>query len=224
LAPIVDNPERVALRRRTQALLRALARRYPVAVLSGRRESDIRRRIKATGVWVAAGHDARWLDGSRPLDEIRADVAAWQLTAVRALRFRRDIQIEPKELALALHYRQAVDEVEALRAISAAVGSLKGARLLFGNRVVNIIPPGTLSKAAVLTRIRRDFACDTILYVGDDEEDEEVFRLRRVLPVLGIRVGEASTTAARFWVPKQRDVDRLLRHLCALRREVPPAQ
>ena len=223
LAPIVEDPVRVALRPRTKALLRALARRYPVAVLSGRRELDVVHRVEGTGVWIATGHDARWLDGSRPLDEIRADVASWERTASRALRVRHDIQIEPKEFALALHYRQAVDEDEALRAISAAVGSLTGARLVFGHRVVNIMPFGTLSKAAVLTRIRRDFACDTILYVGDDEEDEEVFRLTRALPVLGVRVGETRSTAARFWVPQQRDVDRLLRHLCALRREVLPA-
>jgi trehalose 6-phosphate phosphatase len=223
LAPIVHDPEHVALRPRTQALLRAVARRYPIAVLSGRRESDITRRIKGTGVWVAAGHDARWIEGSRPLDDVRAQVASWQETAARALRLRRDIQIEPKEFALALHYRQAADPDEALRAITTAVGSLEGARIVFGNHVVNVIPPGTLSKAAVLTRICRDFACDTILYVGDDEEDEEVFRLGRVLPMFGVRVGEANKTAARYCLPKQRDVDRLLRQLCDLRGEGLPA-
>jgi trehalose 6-phosphate phosphatase len=85
--------------------------------------------------------------------------------------------------------------------------------------VVNLLPPGAPHKGVALERARRQLGCDTALYVGDDETDEDVFGLDQPGQLLGIRVGRREASRASYFVRDQRRVDDLLRALVALRRE-----
>ena len=107
--------------------------------------------------------------------------------------------------------------VTALRAIDAAVSDLPGARRIGGKLVVNLVPEGAPTKGAALECARRLLTCDTALYVGDDETDEEVFGAMRAGRLLSVRVGPAEESRASFRLERQSQIDGLLRQLIALR-------
>jgi trehalose-6-phosphatase len=57
---------------------------------------------------------------------------------------------------------------------------------------------------------------DRVIFVGDDVTDELAFRARLRGGVM-VRVGRSTSSAARWFVPRRADVDRLLRELVRLR-------
>jgi trehalose-6-phosphatase len=68
-----------------------------------------------------------------------------------------------------------------------------------------------------MRQARRLFACDTALYVGDDDTDEDAFGSDHPSRVLSIRIG-SRPSKARFRLRRQSDIDSLLTALRELRR------
>jgi len=97
---------------------------------------------------------------------------------------------------------------------------LRGARRLGGRLVVNVLPKDAPNKGTALERARRLLVCDTALYVGDDDTDEDVFATISSARLLSVRVGAAAATRAKFCLKHQGEIDRLLRRLAALRPQV----
>jgi trehalose 6-phosphate phosphatase len=90
-------------------------------------------------------------------------------------------------------------------------------RRLSGKLVVNLLVPDAPHKGLALERERAHFACDTVVYVGDDETDEDVFQLDRPGRLLSIRVGQKRSSAASYYIRNRAEIDRLLETLIALR-------
>jgi trehalose 6-phosphate phosphatase len=109
----------------------------------------------------------------------------------------------------------------AREAILVAASSLGGARLIGGKQVVNILPPNAPHKGTALERAMAQLGCETAVYVGDDDTDEDVFRLAEPGRLLAIRVGAKAQSAAPFHLVSQREVDDLLRALLACRSRGP---
>jgi trehalose 6-phosphate phosphatase len=86
-----------------------------------------------------------------------------------------------------------------------------------GKETINLLPPGVGNKGVALQYAMRAFACSHAIYVGDDQTDEDAFRIADSAPVLGIRVGPSADTRAAFYLETQEDVDRLLERLVDLR-------
>jgi trehalose 6-phosphate phosphatase len=126
------------------------------------------------------------------------------------------IVLEEKRYSLTVHYRHARDTARARKAIAAAARTLRDARLVDGTFATNILPRGGPDKGVALQLARRVFACDTAIYVGDDETDEPAFASGSVDRLLSVRVG-AGPSHARYRLTSQADIDRLLRALIALR-------
>ena len=83
---------------------------------------------------------------------------------------------------------------------------LEDARVFGGKEVVNILPKGAPDKGIALDRERVRLHCGAAVYVGDDETDEDVFKMDVPDQILGIRVGFKGDSAARFYVPDQEAV------------------
>jgi trehalose 6-phosphate phosphatase len=126
--------------------------------------------------------------------------------------------IEDKGLSLAVHYRGARNEGQARARILAAAAPLGEARLMGGKQVLNILPAGAPHKGMALERERNRLGCDTAVYVGDDETDEDVFALDRPRQLLAIRVGRARSSSARYYIRTQAEIDGLLQSLLAFGR------
>jgi len=82
-----------------------------------------------------------------------------------------------------------------------------------GKRVLNVVPTGAPDKGMALARLTRRGGFERVLFVGDDDTDEDVFRRDLGVESVGVRVGRHSKSAARYYLRRQSDVDRLLERL-----------
>lgn len=215
LAPIVADPTAARMRASTRLLLQELSRLYPCVVISGRSRADTLRKTRSIALVEVFGNH-----GLEP-----GNVAhyAKQVSAIlpqlrRQLRGVVGIDIENKRLSVSVHYRRVRDKRVALAAIRAAIAELTvPLRVIPGKQVVNLLPKGAPDKGQALSNARRTLRVDRALYVGDDITDEDVFSSRQH-GLLGVRIGQSRSSAAGYFLRNQREIDRLLKQLIALRR------
>lgn len=215
LAPIVSDPDRASMRETTRRLLARIAERYPCVVISGRSRKDVGRWLEGIPLkQIVGNHGVEPWEATRPLmDEVRrcAPRLDERLSSVKGVR------IENKVYSISVHYRQSREKKKALAAILEAARGLGPVRVIGGKQVVNILPLGAPHKGLALERERERLRCDTAMYLGDDQTDEDVFSLDQPGRLLGIRVGTSRASQAPFFVRGQASVDDLLARLLSLR-------
>lgn len=223
LSPLARRPALARLPAATRGLLERLAGnpRVLLAVVSGRRLSDITRRVGLGGLHYSGNHGL----------EIRGPGLAWRHPAARkaagllrrlAARLARlpgdfpGVQLENKGLSLSVHYRQLDPALApALRRfVAGELRSFSGSLALSqGKMVWEIKPRVRWNKGHALLRIARARRrSGLVLFIGDDRTDEEGFRVlgRRAVTV---RVGPVRRSRARFILRRQAEVLPLLRFL-----------
>ena len=215
LAPIVSTPRKARMRTRTRQLLAAVAQRYPCVVISGRARDDVTARVSSIPVWHVAGNHGLEPWGEEALYATR--VRSWVRTLRRGLAGVEGVTIEDKTYSVTLHFRQAKRKDLARRAVTDVLRLLRGARIIGGSEALNVVPRGAPHKGQALERARRLLACDTAIYVGDDETDEDAFAAGRSDRLLSVRIGNARRSCATYRLRDQREIDRFLRRLLALR-------
>jgi len=215
LAPIVREPEAAAMRPRTAAMLAKVAKLYPCAVISGRSRADVMAKVDAIPLRAIFGNHG--MEPSPNLRTWRRLAARWHAQLASSLPPIAGVVIENKGVSLAVHYRKARARAAARRLILIAAAALPGARIVEGKMVVNALPAGAPDKSTALTSLCKRLRCDSAIYVGDNENDEDVFALARQGRLLGIRVGRSQHTQAAYFVPNQVAVDRLLVQLIEAR-------
>jgi trehalose 6-phosphate phosphatase len=221
LAPIVVDPQAAQMRPGTRELLVRAARLYPTVVLSGRTRADTRRRVAGVPLQEVIGnHGAEDAAGDRLARG--APSRRWRRELEPVVAAHPGVFIEDKKFSLSIHYRQSRHKKRARAAILATVaeiGRREAVRVMGGKQVVNLLPEGAPHKGIALERARARLGCDTALYVGDDETDEDVFALDQPGRLLGVRVGERAASHADYYLRGQREIDALLRTLIQARTE-----
>ncbi len=215
LAPIAPTPAQARMRASTRRLLKRTATLYPCVVISGRSLADITRRLAGIPLWSIAGNH-----GVEPWDAATGyatRVRGWTDLLARRLPPRSGVVVENKRYSVAVHYRNAQDRRRARRAIDDAIADIRGARIVGGKAAVNLVPRGAPHKGIALERARRLLACDTAIYVGDDDTDEDAFRAAPSARLLSIRVGRARRSSADHYLKNQAEIDDLLSALVAMR-------
>ena len=215
LAPIVSAPRKARMRARTRQLLVAVAQRYPCVVISGRARDDVSSRVGSVPVWHVSGNH-----GLEPWGEdasYAARVRDWVRHLHKKLALLEGVVVEDKTYSVTVHYRCAKQKRRAMRAVTAAVRALRGARVIGGNEAVNVVPRGAPHKGEALERARRLLACEKAIYVGDDDTDEDAFAAARPDRLLSVRIGSTRRSRARYRLKDQRQIDRFLRALLTLR-------
>jgi trehalose 6-phosphate phosphatase len=215
LAPIVRDPDRAAMRDLTQRLLVEVAERYPCIVISGRSRPDVGRWLSGVPLQQVVGnHGIEPWQATRPLmDEVRRCAPLLG----ECLASFRGVHIEDKSFSISVHYRRSREKRKALAAILEAARGLGPVRVIGGKQVVNILPEGAPHKGVALEKERERLGCDTAIYVGDDQTDEDVFALDQPGRLLSIRVGARKGSLASYYVRNQAAVDTLLDVLIGLR-------
>jgi trehalose 6-phosphate phosphatase len=218
LAPIIVDPNAAQMRARTRVLLARAATLYPTVVISGRTRADTRRRLEGVALREVIGnHGAERTDvDAREGPAVRR----WRLALGARLAELPGVFIESKGLSLSVHYRQSRQKKRARAAILAGAAELarrEPLRIVGGKQVVNLVSEDAPHKGVALERARARLGCDTALYVGDDETDEDVFALDQPGRLLGVRVGTRAGSHAAFFLRGQGEIDQLLRVLIRAR-------
>lgn len=215
LAPIADHPDKAGMRKRTRDLLRRVAKLYPCVIVSGRDRASVLKKLNGVHVaGVLGNHGAE--SGRTPGS--RSNVKRWKAALEHEFDLLPGIWIEEKESSLSIHYRLCSQKTEARRRILAAAAKLKNVRVFGGKDVVNVMGKLAPHKGDALAAERDRLQCNWVLYLGDDENDEDAFALAgNTVPV---RVGRKQHTHARYYLRTQTEIDDLLELLVQLRKAV----
>ena len=217
LAPIVADPALARMRDSTRELMWELTRLYPVIVISGRAQADALKKVRGVGVLEVVGNHG--LEPRHRTSRFAAEVQRWLPALEWCASAFKGVTVEDKIFSVAVHYRHCREKKKARAAILAVTEKLGNVRIIGGKQVLNVLPKGAPHKGLALERERQRLRCDTAIYVGDDETDEDVFALDQPGRLLTIRVGQKRHSAASYCIPNQRAMDQLLRALVDDRRE-----
>ncbi|MGI4850257.1 MAG: trehalose-phosphatase [Janthinobacterium lividum] len=220
LAPIVSQPDAAGLPELVRQHLQRLQRFAPVAILTGRSLADIRQRAGFNADYLIGNHGMEGLPGwenrAREFEAVCRDWHA-QIGSVMSdpLRFEPGLQLEDKRFSLSMHYRHVHNtQLAQTRLLELFDTLVPPARIIGGKFVYNLLPRGAVDKGWALQELMRLSGAASVVYVGDDVTDEDVFRLTRP-DLLTIRVGHADTSAAQFFVDSYDDITGLLDMLIA---------
>jgi trehalose-phosphatase len=227
LTPIVDDPRDAWLSRPIRDHLAALAAadRVYVTILSGRSIEDLFARVGVPELIYAGCHG---LEIEGPGLAFRHAAAEARRPAMRELvqTLRRRVasipgaMIEPKNLSVAVHYRNVAPQVlERFETeVARTIGERSGLRLLGGRKVVEVLPTLGWDKGQGALWIRDALLAAGIrnvvtLCLGDDITDEIAFS---ALPpdAITVRVG-IGPSSARYRLDGIADVEQLLGQLVA---------
>jgi len=222
LAGIQKNPNSIRLPEKSRRLLAGLAEAgATVGVISGRRVEDIARRVGLEGIWYSGAHgfflrdpDGRTIAFATPVEQARV-AAATRLLAAK-LRGARRIRLERKVATLTIHYRGASPSVteSAARAVFEVAARCR-LHVQAGKRSWELLPNVTVNKWTSIRRILKLSALRasrpyTMIYLGDDTTDENVFEH---MTGISIAVGRRQKTAAKFYVHSRREAEQFLERL-----------
>ncbi len=222
LAPLVADPDAVLLPATVQAQLQALQQRAPVGIVTGRALADVRPRLAFMPDYLIGNHGLEGVPGvsaeaaMASQAALLAQVAHWK-AALEAVLMQLDpgIVIEDKHYSLSLHYLHARDHAQAAQALRACMAALSPVpRIITGKYLFNVLPAEAGDKGSAVQALLTTAGLGHALYVGDDQTDEDVFRL----PLRGlftVHVGTDSDSAAQWCLHDHLEVARLLDWLVA---------
>ncbi len=229
LAPLVADPDAVLLPAAVRSQLQALQQRVPVGIVTGRALADLRPRLAFVPDYLIGNHglegvpagaadagDTGNTGAAASPAELLAQVARWkaQLEPVVA-QLDPGIVIEDKHYSLSLHYLRARNREQAAQALRARIAALSPTpRIIAGKLLFNVLPAEAGDKGSAVQALLAATGLSQALYVGDDQTDEDVFRLAQP-GLFTIHVGAAADSAAQWCLHDYREVARLLDWLVA---------
>ncbi len=219
LAPLAERPSAARMGARSRRLLGRLSAhpRAAVAVLSGRALGDVERRVALPGLYYGGSHG---LEVKGPGFRFQHPGAYLTLPAVvETERWARMVfrgvpgaEVESKGLSLAVHERRIPPRSFDLfhrrfRALLAGPG--RPLIWLRGRSVWEGMPPVDWDKGRAAELIFRHVGARSVLAVGDDATDEDMFRAAKGRG-FSVRVAPVGPTAADYALPSVKDVPAFL--------------
>jgi trehalose 6-phosphate phosphatase len=226
LTPIVSRPDKAVLTDSTRAILRTLAAKIPVAILSGRELEDVRERVAIDGIVYAGSHG---FDIAGPRGLRRQEATEFLPVLDEAEKELREklagiagALVERKCFSIAAHYRN-VNETDFLRmerVVSEIAARHRELRRIDGKKVYELLPniDWDKGKAAlwVLEHLRLERPNARPIYIGDDRTDEDAFRALEQRGIGVLVSEEPKPTAASYSLGNPSEVERFLRKLVAI--------
>jgi trehalose-phosphatase len=187
LTPIVGNPEDAVLDDDVRRLVASLARRCPVAIVSGRDLADVRERVGLDDVYYAGSHGFEIAGPAGPMYtpgaalETLPDLDEAEAALRAALASIDGALVDRKRFSIAVHYRLVAEEDAAAveRAVDAAIAAHPRLRKGRGKKVIELQPDVDWHKGAavrwLLGALHLDAPDVVPLYLGDDVTDHDAF-------------------------------------------------
>jgi trehalose 6-phosphate phosphatase len=218
LVDIAPHPHAVIIPPDLGVLLEALGSRLggALALVSGRPLADLDLFLPGLRVAVAAEHGGLFrFHPEGPIERLplRRPPAAWREAAERLAASHPGLLYEPKEGSFVIHYRDAPERREEVRAaLARLIEGAEGFDLLPSHMAWEVRPKGANKAAAVRFLMSRPpFAGRIPIFIGDDVTDEEGMEAARALAGLGLRVPETfgSPAGVRAWLASLLEEGRL---------------
>jgi trehalose-phosphatase len=208
LAPIADHPDATGMRAPTRRLLEALACRYPCVVIGARPRAELHERLASVDPVLVLGCSGRRGAGRR------RQVQSWLTVLRTTIGDNAGIDVQDHGLWLAVHHDRTSRAESLILDIAAR---LRGARVALAPAQVRVLPADAPRPGASLLALCRESRADSLVHLGDDLADEDLFPLRRVSSLLQICVAPHRPTRAQFCLGAQGEVDDLLEGLVGRR-------
>ena len=192
LTPIVGHPDQAELAKGTKSLLADLSG-LPhtfVCIVSGRAYRDVRRKVGVDGIIYAGNHGmeikGKGLSFSvRDSKKIVKEVSEICRNLNQSLKGIAGVWVENKGLTASVHYRlaESKDAQKAKSIVFPMMTSYARLKLARGKKVWEIRPHVDWNEGKAISYVLD--AClkeswrskSAVVYVGDDQTDEDVFRL-----------------------------------------------
>ena len=205
LAPIVANPSDSAMTQGLSPVLSRIASRVSVlALVSGRPAAFLADRTDIDGARLLGVYGTQeWRDG-RAVP--RAEIAEWEpalddargrITA--ALVDHPGVRFEDKDLAVAVHWRQAPDHAAAagyVEQLLTDIAAATGLAVEPGKLVMELRPPLAWDKGTTVALLLEQHQVVLPVYAGDDLGDLAAFRAVRSAGGITIAVEHGEETPA----------------------------
>ena len=218
LARLRPRPEQVSMDGSARQALASLARstRFRVWVISGRRQADVRARIRIPGIRYLGLHGWEGRGGALA-EETRRGLTCLLSRLKVALADVPGLWIEDKEYAFAIHYNGVAEPcVVPARAILDSITEpyLQRFRIECGKNVWEVLPRELEDKgAAVKQQLALVRGRSIAVYLGDDQVDEPAFAALR--SGVTVHVGSPSRSQALYRLSGVAEVRTFLRRLCS---------
>ncbi len=204
LTPIVERPDDAVISDDMRRVVRALAERCSVCVVSGRDRVAVQQLMGLHNLIVAGSHGFDiWSPeegtierevGSGGLTDLLGNVAEQLRDAVGGID---GAEVEPKKASVAVHVRRVAEaqRPSVVRAVDAVVAAHRDElRVIQGKMVYDILPRVDWDKGQAVLYLLEALGLnrhDVVpVYLGDDVTDEDAFRALRGRGI-GIFVGRA---------------------------------
>ena len=218
LAPIRPRPELAVLDDAARNLLERLSRdpRFSVAVISGRKLSDLKARVKLKNILYAGNHGLELEGPVFSVTHAKARSSRKVLQAVKAAlepltKIFTGSFIEDKGLTLTYHHRLMPSALDGWMSKSIS-GNITpwtgngGVRVHKGKKTLEVRPAVNWDKgSAVNWLLLREDPESYPIYIGDDRTDESAFKALKGRGVT-VRVGRNRRSSARYFVKSPREV------------------
>jgi trehalose-phosphatase len=231
LTPIVKRPEDAIISDGMKTVLQECAKKFKVAVVSGRDMDDLKSKVGIDNLIYAGSHGFR-ISGPGGLynehektSEIIPELDKIEKLIQNAFReIDKGIQIDKKRYAIGVHYRNAKEEnVPAIiDKVKEVVGDFPAFKTGEGKKIIEVKPDVDWHKGKALRWIMEKLgAADKNkfipIYIGDDITDEDGFAAIENFGI-GILVGQhGKPTAAKF---RLKDVTQVKEFLIKLAKTV----
>jgi trehalose 6-phosphate phosphatase len=229
ITPIVRHPKLATLGDETRELLRSLAneRRCVLAVISGRRLSDIKNGVGILKAYYVGNHGLEIRGPGIDFVHPKAKTLSTILPSIRrelrnTIGGIEGVFIENKGFSLSVHYRaaEAIYLPRLEQSVRRAVKGNSALRVSYGKKIIEIRPRLRWNKGTAGRWLIKSLGEGLSVYAGDDYTDEDAFYdLKRGVTILVSKTPVHSH--AKYYV---RSVHELTRFLSILLNELSDEQ
>lgn len=200
----------------TCKLLSILSQQAQVAIVSGRSISDLKKRVRLPNVYLIGNHGLEGIVKGKTNQTSAKKICVNWLESLRAQNFDDNIFVEDKKYSISIHFRESKNRILSIKKIEEAIRELSPSpRLIGGKCVYNLIPKDSPNKGTAILELKKIKRIKNVFYIGDDETDEDVFRLPN-RSFVTIRIGRKNTSKAKYYLKGQSEINKLLKFLIVL--------
>lgn len=230
LSSIVKNPADAMLNESTKNHLINIKKLVPIAIISGRSSSTLRKMLGFEPNYLVGNHGLEGIATSEScLNNYKSISINWLQQLIYLFKNQvpsLEIELEDKEYSLSIHYKNNFAKDKIFEKIF-SLNPLP--KIIEGKCVLSLLPAQHVNKGTALIDIMKTHKYTHALYAGDDVTDEDVFKIRN-LPelsakqnyplknrqLLTLHVGKNLSSQAEYYLENQSDIDLLLNEVYKL--------